>query len=265
MWRDVYPLLIHFAVAQIMGSIFLVLLTNLYAEPMKVYYRGAMELSGVVGILAMLFMLCFYRNDKAAREYGRLIPDPGGCPMNWKEGLWLLVIGGGLAIFINMLVNALMMFLPSGTYAQDMELITQGKSIWEMILWIGIVSPLAEEVIFRWGIYLRLRDSMKVWAAAVISGAIFGIYHGNLLQGIYAGIMGAFFAWFLEMSGNHWSSVLMHIGANVISLVISEYGIWLGTYMGGVVLLLYGAFLAAVVSGVMYFARKGKKRGYRAI
>ncbi len=53
----------------------------------------------------------------------------------------------------------------------------------------------------------------------VISGMIFGIYHGNLVQAVYAGILGMVFADFLEISGCLWSSVLLHMGANIWSLV----------------------------------------------
>ena len=40
-----------------------------------------------------------------------------------------------------------------------------------MIFWMGIIAPAAEEMIFRWLIYLRLRDWLKMPVAAVISGA----------------------------------------------------------------------------------------------
>lgn len=265
MWRDVYPIGIHFAAAQLLGGIFINILAYLYADYQEVYYHWAMELSGIVGITAMLFMLYFYRKDKAAREYGRLIPKPSGCPLRLKDGLWFLAIGAGLAVYVNIVVNMFSIFVSPDTYVEEMNLMTQGKSFLQTILWIGIVSPLAEEVIFRWGIYLRLRDSMGVAATALISGGMFGIYHGNLLQGIYAGVMGACFAYFLEMSGSLWSCVLMHIGANCLSLLISAYGIRLNAYMGGLLLVLYTLLLLAVVGGFVHFSKKGRRRGYRAI
>ena len=63
---------------------------------------------------------------------------------------------------------------------------------------------------------------MKMAAAAVISGVFFGIYHMNLVQAVYAGILGIVFAYFLELTGNLWSSVLLHMGANIWSLVMPE-------------------------------------------
>ena len=59
----------------------------------------------------------------------------------------------------------------------------------------------------------------------MISGLIFGIYHGNLLQAIYASMLGMVFAYILEMSGIIWSCVLLHMGANVWSLIISQFGL----------------------------------------
>ena len=55
---------------------------------------------------------------------------------------------------------------------------------------MGIAAPFAEEVIFRWLVFLRMRDNMRVITAALFSGLTFGIYHMNLLQGVYATIMG---------------------------------------------------------------------------
>lgn len=73
-------------------------------------------------------------------------------------------------------------FINSSTYQESMTRITEGKSLLMMIFWMGIIAPAAEEMIFRWLIYLRLRDWLKLPVAAVISGLIFGIYHGNIVQ-----------------------------------------------------------------------------------
>ena len=147
-----------------------------------------------------------------------------------------------------------------------MTRITEGKSLLMMIFWMGIVAPAAEEMIFRWLIYLRFRDHFSVLVSAVISAAFFGIYHGNVLQAVYAFVLGGIFAWFLEMGGNKWTSVLMHIGANTWILIFSEYAQTLVEKVGaGSLLMIYGVFAAAMIGGYQYFARRGEKRGYRAV
>lgn len=136
-----------------------------------------------------------------------------------------------------------------------------------LLLWMGIVAPVAEEMIFRWLVYLRLRDYLRVGAAVVISAAAFGIYHGNLPQAIYAGLVSAVFAYLLEKSGNLWSCVLLHIGANTWSLILSEYGLFLlvRDYGPQMLLCLYTGLSVIMVIGVIYFADKGNKRKSRAV
>ena len=102
--------------------------------------------------------------------------------------------------------------------------------------------------------------------AAVISGLIFGIYHGNMVQGIYASILGTAFAWILEMSGNIYSSMLLHMGANIWSLVITEYALDMFSMKYGVqiLILIYLILLASVVYCLthfekMYSVRKKKR------
>ena len=147
-----------------------------------------------------------------------------------------------------------------------MTKITSGKSLFMMIFWMGIIAPVAEEMIFRWLIYLRLRDHFSVLFSAVISAAFFGIYHGNVLQAVYAFVLGGISAWFLKMGGNKWTSVLMHIGANTWILIFSEYAQTLVEKAGvGSLLMIYGVFAAAMIGGYQYFARRGEKRGYRAV
>ena len=83
---------------------------------------------------------------------------------------------------------------------------------------------------------------------------------------MYAFVLGGISAWFLEMGGNKWTSVLMHIGANTWILIFSEYAQTLVEKAGaGSLLMIYGVFAATMIGGYQYFARRGEKRGYRAV
>ena len=96
-----------------------------------------------------------------------------------------------------------------------------------MIFWMGIIAPAAEEMIFRWLIYLRLRDWLKMPVAAVISGLIFGIYHGNIVQGIYASILGTAFAWILEMEWKYFTAVCCSIWEQTSGHCLSQNMHWI--------------------------------------
>ncbi|MGN8785163.1 lysostaphin resistance A-like protein, partial [Blautia sp. HCP3S3_D9] len=156
------------------------------ANSAETYYNYTIFLTGLTGILAMIPALYFYRRDKVRRIAGGLIPAQKKVPLSLLEIILLLLAGAGLAQYGNFLMAILQSFINSSAYQESMTRITEGKSLLMMIFWMGIIAPAAEEMIFRWLIYLRLRDWLKMPVAAVISGLIFGIYHGNIVQGIYA-------------------------------------------------------------------------------
>ena len=162
-----------------------------------------------------------------------------GYGISFVEILGFLVIGAFLGQYGNILVGLFQQYLNPEIYQETQTLISQGKSIWSLIFWMGIVAPFAEEVVFRWLVFLRMRDNLRVITAAVLSGLAFGIYHMNLVQGVYAAILGTLFALLLEWKGNLFTSVLLHIGANVWSLMVSDVMLYLLDHVGaGAVMLL---------------------------
>ena len=210
----------------------------------------------------MIPALFFYHRDKVRRIAGGLIPVQKKVRLSLPQILLLLLAGAGLAQYGNFLMAMLQSFISSTTYQDSMTRITEGKSLLMMIFWMGIVAPAAEEMIFRWLIYLRLRDWLKMPVAAVISGLIFGIYHGNIVQGIYASILGTAFAYILEMSGNIYSSMLLHMGANIWSLLITEYALDLFSTKYGmqIFILIYLILLFSVVYCFIHFEKMSSIR-----
>lgn len=221
-WRVVYPCGIHFLISQIVANVGLAVILKGMGGTMDDFNSHTIFLTGITALLTMIPCLYFYKRDVRARVTGGLIPKAGGRRLKVGEGLWLLLIGASLATFANMLVAALQNILPVREYQETMNQITSGKSIWMLVFWMGIVAPIAEEMVFRWLIYFRLRDYMRMGMAMAVSGILFGIYHMNLTQAVYASILGMMFAYFLEITGNLWASVLLHIGANCWSVLMPE-------------------------------------------
>ena len=205
----------------------------------------------------MIPALYFYRRDKVRRIAGGLIPAQKKVLLSLLEIILLLLAGAGLAQYGNFLMAILQSFINSSAYQESMTRITEGKSLLMMIFWMGIIAPAAEEMIFRWLIYLRLRDWLRAVPAMVISGVFFGIYHGNLVQGVYASILGILFAYFMELTGSLWASVLLHVGANIWSLLISEYALDLYSMKYGVqiLILIYLILLISVVYCLTHFEK----------
>lgn len=229
------------------------------------YYDLAVLLTGITGLLTIVPCFWLYRKDQARREYAGLIASPPGVSINIKEAVLLLGMGAALSQIGNVVAGILQIVFDATEYQDLVSGITDDKSLLYLIFWMGIVAPVAEELVFRWLIYLRIRDNLGIWVSAVLSAALFGLYHGNLIQGIYAALLGMFIAYLMEMSGNLFSCILLHIGANVWSLLISEYGQAILKILGQDYLWIYAILLILFIQGFIYFYNKGKMRGYRAI
>lgn len=103
------------------------------------------------------------------------------------------------------------------------------------LLTYGVFAPVMEELIFRWFLYRRIKKSYGIAAGLVISSLAFGIYHGNLVQGLYGTLLGFLIAWMYEKCESFLVPVLVHSGANVavyltVSLPMAERRIF--TYSG---------------------------------
>ena len=131
------------------------------------------------------------------------------------------------------------------------------------ILIYGVLSPLAEETVFRGITLQRLyllcheKKSGKTafLLAAGLSSLLFGIYHGSLVQGLYAAAMGFLFCLFLALGGNLFSLIILHGGANVMTLFLSQAG----TFRRASESVMAGAFgIAFCCGGYVLFSRKHK-------
>lgn len=131
------------------------------------------------------------------------------------------------------------------------------------ILIYGVLSPLAEEAVFRGITLQRLyllcheKKSGKTafLLAAGLSSLLFGIYHGSLVQGLYAAAMGFLFCLFLALGGNLFCVIVLHGGANVMTLFLSQAG----TFRRASASVMAGAFgIAFCCGGYVLFSRKHK-------
>lgn len=62
------------------------------------------------------------------------------------------------------------------------------------LLCYGVLCPFAEELVFRGIFFGGLRRNFALPSAALLSAALFGVWHGNLPQALYGFAMGLLFA-----------------------------------------------------------------------
>lgn len=91
-----------------------------------------------------------------------------------------------------------------------------------ILISIGIVGPFIEEVIFRGLILNELRQNMPVVPAVIIQAILFGVYHGNLTQGIYATFLGIVMGLVCIKMNSIWAPVIIHMFFNSTSTVLGK-------------------------------------------
>lgn len=87
----------------------------------------------------------------------------------------------------------------------------------------GVLSPIAEEAVFRGMIYNRMKRSFRYEIALVVSALLFGCYHGNLVQAVYGTILGLLMVYMYELYHSFMAPVLFHAVANVSIYVLTYY------------------------------------------
>ncbi len=88
------------------------------------------------------------------------------------------------------------------------------------VLVIGF-APVCEELFFRGFVFRCVRGFAPLFAAALISGLGFAVFHANLAVVVPYALIGALFAWSVESSGSLWTSIVAHTLVNTLSFVVS--------------------------------------------
>ena len=95
-------------------------------------------------------------------------------------------------------------------------------SIWLGLFLYVLVAPLGEELLFRGIIYNCLKAASGRVAAMLMTAVFFGIYHGNLVQGVYGFFMACLMIYGYEYFGDFRVPVIMHAAVNLISYLLSN-------------------------------------------
>lgn len=180
---------------------------------MAVLNADAATLSLISGLLTLAVILAFYliRRKKLS------------------EALWLRLVppstvftGAALAPALYFVVATVMAMLPESwteNYSEASEGITTGT--FAGVLAVVIVAPIAEEFVFRGLMMNRLSRAMSGGLAVVLSAAVFGLCHGELVWFCYAFMLGVFFGFIDLRAGSIFPSILGHMMFNAIGQIMS--------------------------------------------
>lgn len=140
----------------------------------------------------------------------------------FKSLLCAIAMTFGIMVACNLIGLVLMGIIGSiiGTEVSNvtMEILNE-SNLGASVIFISICAPIFEELIFRKMLVTRTVKYGE-GVAVLLSGLMFGLFHGNLNQFAYTFGIGAFFAYLYIKTGNIKITMALHVMINFCSSVV---------------------------------------------
>lgn len=172
----------------------------------------------------------------------------------------IILAGLGLEFFVTAGVAAVSYVLPEviSSFDKQMEaagldVVTLGSALAAMVL-----APIGEELLCR-GVIFRLarKTSKSFWIANSIQALTFGVMHFNLVQGVYAFLIGLALGFLYEKFKSLYAPIVAHFVINTAAMLLVP--VVLGPLPETFVscILVMAAALLVTVAGMALIVRQG--------
>lgn len=237
-WNIIYPVFIYFVVTNLGMSLFAMLAAFLGADPEEQY----MALQTAAVAVTIPFIANYYRKDKGEPtvfwEHMDAELEKKSTAKRIANGILMFLTGAAVGIALNNVLILSSLVESSEEFQQVNQQFFAGGILFEL-LGACVLTPFLEELLYRGVVYARLCDMMITdneektgqakkrerisrVLAVLLSALLFGVIHMNLVQFIYAGLLGILLAWFMEKTGHFYGAFLAHVGANFMAVLRVE-------------------------------------------
>lgn len=182
----------------------------------NMYYQYAILFLIAAALISIPIYHRIYRKDcKIAGERKRNIP------LESRDYAVIILCSAALAVAANNIISLTPLPYLFPGYEETNEVLF-GSGMILQILGAGCLGCIVEELSLRGITYLRMKRYWGKRKALFFSALVFGIYHGNVVQAVYAFILGLFFAWVYERYDSLWAPILAHMSANLFVILLSS-------------------------------------------
>lgn len=178
-------------------------------------------LSMFYAIAALIIFGYWYRKKLAVQQEKTSVTSA----FNTQIAISLLLLAVGLQYITSYLMNFVGAIRPDWMQSY-MDLVnTAGIGTLSplIIVYSCIIAPISEELIFRGVTLGYAKKAMSVVTAVCLQAILFGIFHMNMIQGIYAAFLGLFLGYLCETGGTILISIVFHAFFNICGTFFSSY------------------------------------------
>ncbi|MBR1572582.1 MAG: CPBP family intramembrane metalloprotease [Lachnospiraceae bacterium] len=137
------------------------------------------------------------------------------------------ILGIVAVVFVGILLNVLFTKLGilqiSESYTKANEVLYSGNIICKIIVNCMLI-PVLEELVYRGCICGQLKMWLGMWPAVIISALIFGMMHMNLVQFLYASVMGIALGYVYSKTDKLHLTILAHGLTNLVVVLTTIVG-----------------------------------------
>ena len=133
----------------------------------------------------------------------------------WSVMLWSVIAAVGMLVPSGWMMEQ----MPDLPNIVEQEFTTLLSNRWGYIT-IGLLAPVAEEVVFRGAILKSLLTKYRPWLAIVLSAVIFSVGHLNPAQMPHAFLIGLLLGWMYWRTGSILPGMAYHWANNSAAYVI---------------------------------------------
>ena len=217
-----YPILIYTAIQSSLGM-FLAVVFGFFEGArdfnaiMDVLKENALVITAICAVVTSVVLSLFFNIDI---KNGR-IKKRG--QIKAMDFIMAIVGGAGVSIALNIVIALTNMAGKDTTFVEVSDMITSNP-LFITIICAGILIPIVEEILFRGLIFNRIKCQYNFVAGLLISSLLFGIYHGNIVQGIYATLLGIFLGFAYHKTKSILIPIFIHMGGNTFVSIYGKLG-----------------------------------------
>lgn len=234
-----FPLAVYYVVHNV-SKIILVALLNIVAGHINGGYEFVINHNGfftgiisaidmIIGAISVLMIMKYDYDELSIWDYLNL----NTISFYRKDRLhpawfsWALIVVQAIsaAIGLNILLYLIDFFKLSQSYNEASDSL-YSFPVWLGVILFGFISPAVEELLFRTVIFSRMKRNFPYVISVIATSIFFGMYHGNLVQAVYGGLMGMLMCIACEYVHTVVGAFVLHSVANLTVYLLS-YKDWL--------------------------------------
>ncbi|CEP96644.1 CAAX amino terminal protease family protein [[Clostridium] sordellii] len=138
--------------------------------------------------------------------------------ISMKDTINISLFGIGCSAVLLILSGILSQIFPD--YKNVVNQIQLASNYWSQLILAIVLIPIYEEIFFRRVIFGYLREKYNLIGAVIGQALVFGLDHGNIVQGIYTFILGIALALIYVYSESLVGSIIVHIIFNLLGILV---------------------------------------------